>query len=255
MKKDMISVVVPLYNYARYLGELVPSVTSQDYDNWELIIVDDASTDKPQKQMSKYLKDDRIQFVQLPKNKGYATAKNEGIVRASGEYVVIIDADDMLAPESLSSRWEKLKNNPKSYWLHAKALEFTDNKPYKFRWKKRKYIRRFAKIRKTKNYDLVWSCIHAQTVMARYSAYEKVGLYEEFMRSMSDKEMWARMYYNLGRPLYLNKFVAYYRLHKLQMHRSKTKLNQVPKLHKKLYRYIKERKNGDFSNTRRIENA
>ena len=235
MTKRLVSVIVPLFNYARYLDDLVGSILSQDYRSWELIIIDDCSTDNPQKTIKKHIKDERIQFVRLSKNRGYATAKNEGIIRSSGEFVVVLDADDMLSPKSLSYRVKKLEENSDSYWIHAKAYEFTDKKPYKFRWKKRKFIRRFEEIRKTKKYNKVWKCIHAQTVMTRRSAYEKVGLYEESMRSMSDKEMWARMYYNLGNPLYLNKIVAYYRIHKQQMHRSEEKLKRVPKLHKKLY--------------------
>ena len=90
---DLISVVVPLYNYANYIEELILSVKSQDYKNWEIIIADDASTDNPLSVIEKHLCD-RIIYHRMPENKGYAAAKNEGIIRSRGKYIVVLDADD-----------------------------------------------------------------------------------------------------------------------------------------------------------------
>jgi len=73
-----------------------------------------------------------------------------------------------------------------------------------------------------------------------------LGLYEESIRSMGDKEMWARIINNVGVPGYLKKFVVYYRGHKAQMHRSKFKRKNVDKLTSKLKKLIKSRRKGKF---------
>ena len=250
MIKDKVSVVVPLYNYRNYITELIESVNNQCYDLLELVIVDDCSTDNPYTVIKPYISD-KVQYFRIDENKGYATAKNEGIIRSDGEYIVILDADDMLSPKSIVRRVDFMKKTGKK-WLHAKAYEFSDNKPYKFVWRKRRFVRRFERIQEKGKYKNLWNAIHAQTVMVHRSAYLKVGLYRESMRSMSDKEMWARLQFNVGIPAYYNKFVAYYRMHKNQMHRSKRKKKNLTDLLRQLNESIKMSKAGDFSEVRKL---
>ena len=74
-------------NYKRYICDLLASVLNQTYENWELIIVDDASTDNPLEIIEPYaVNDDRIRYMRFAKNRGYSIAKNEGIIMAEGEY-------------------------------------------------------------------------------------------------------------------------------------------------------------------------
>jgi|19_taG_2_1085344.scaffolds.fasta_scaffold00162_33 glycosyltransferase involved in cell wall biosynthesis len=250
MIKDKVSIIVPLYNYKDYIVELIDSVENQNYDPLELIIVDDCSTDDPCTVIDPYISD-KIKYFRLDENKGYATAKNEGIIKSNGEYIVVLDADDMLSPKSIIRRVAFMKRK-EAKWLHAKAYEFSNAKPYKFVWRKRQFIRRFEKMKKNGKYKNLWNTIHAQTVMVHRSAYLKVGLYRESMRSMSDKEMWARLQFNVGLPAYFNKFVAYYRMHKNQMHRSKSKKKNLPNLLKQLNDSVKRSKKGDFSEVRKL---
>jgi len=251
MTKGVVSVIVPLFNYAYYIEQLIKSVISQSYKKFELIIVDDFSTDNPISVIERYLSD-KIKYIKLDRNYGYATAKNEGIIRSCGEYIVVLDADDLLVyGNSLECRVRFLNKNKKYKWVHAKAYEFT-NDIKRAKWKRRKFIRRFEQIRKTKNYSRVWDSIHAQTVMVKRECYIKAGLYEESMRSMSDKEMWARLQFAVGITGYLNKFVSYYRMHKKQMHRSKEKKAQVNKLIRKLKTNIRLRKKGNMEGVRML---
>jgi len=250
MENDLISIIVPLYNYAHYIEELIKSVQKQNYKKWELIIIDDFSDDRPLKIIKKYL-NERIKYYRLEKNYGYAKAKNEGIIKSKGEYIVILDADDVLIRKSLLMRINFLKKTHFK-WIHAKAYEFRNNID-KARWIRRKFVKRFEKMKRTKKYSRLWDSIHAQTVMAKRECYLKVGLYEESMRSMSDKEMWARLQYNIGIPGYLDKFVVYYRMHKKQMHRSKAKAKMVRKLTRKLKKCVKTRSKGNFVGVRKLE--
>lgn len=241
----MISVVVPLHNYARYIVENIESICQQTITDWEIIIVDDCSSDDPLSVIKPYLCN-KIKYIRLDENVGYGSAKNTGIRTSQGDYIVVLDSDDMLTKNSLEARINALRDTNKK-WIFAKAYEFNDNKPYKFVYKKRKYIRRLKQILKSKNYTDLWENIHAQTVMVHRSIYETIGLYEPKLRSMGDKEMWARIINNVELPFYLPKFVVYYRQHRHQMHRSAFKKKNVQKYTRILESCISKRRNGNLS--------
>jgi len=247
----MVSVTIPLYNYAHLVEETIQSVIGQTYEDWELVIVDDGSTDSPLEVIEKYLSE-KIRYIRT-ENQGYGAAKNVGIRNSSGQYIVIIDADDMLTPKSLEVRVKYLESHPKKYWVIAKAFEFNGvTPPYKFRVITRRFVRRLNRVLKTKDYSDLWKSIHAQTVMVRRIVHRKVGLYEETLPSRGDKEMWARIINNVGIPGYVKKEVAYYRNHGGQMHRSKLKKKNLPRLEKKLAGFIKRRKNGNLDGVSRL---
>jgi len=240
MANDKVSVVVPLYNYRQYIAELIESILCQTYKNWELIIADDGSKDNPYPVIEPYL-NDKIKYIKMDKNRGYSAAKNVGIRNSSGDMIAVLDADDMLPPKSLQYRVEYLQSH-QSVWVYGIALEFHDRKPYEFHLVKRESYKRQRKMHKTGDDSGIWTCIHAQTVMVMRSAYEKVGLYEESLPSMGDKEMWARLLHNVGKPTYAKKVVAYYRQHSQQMHRSKKKLMNVSTLKEHVHKLIEQRK-------------
>ncbi len=108
-----VSVVVPAYNYAHYLGGAIDSVLHQNTPPEELVIVDDGSTDDTESIVSRYVADSRIaiQYIKT-KNAGVASARNLGIRKACGEYVLLLDADDRLLPESIEILLNQVKLNP-----------------------------------------------------------------------------------------------------------------------------------------------
>ena len=246
----MISVVVPLYNYACYIQENIESILGQSIRDWEMIIVDDGSSDDPLSVIRPYLSK-KIQYIRLDKNKGYGNAKNVGIQASKGEYIVVLDADDLLTHRSLEYRLRRLEST-EFLWAHAKAYEFSGPKLTTFKYKRRKSIHRLEYILKTGDNKDLWKSIHAQTVMVHREVYEKVGLYEVSLRSMGDKEMWARIINNVGPPIFVSKFVAHYRQHKNQMHRSKYKLKRLSKYKKIVNSCIKRRKCGDLRDVVRL---
>ena len=106
--KPLISVVMPVYKTRpEWLIQAIESVRKQIYPHWELCIADDASTDNPSSIISKYT-GDRIKYIKLDKNMGYSHAKNIGIKASISEILVMLDADDMLTKNSLSSRYDKI---------------------------------------------------------------------------------------------------------------------------------------------------
>ncbi|NJM79289.1 MAG: glycosyltransferase family 2 protein [Flavobacterium sp.] len=95
----LVSIITPSYNSANFIVETIQSVQKQSYENWEMIIVDDGSTDNIEEIIQSLIqKDDRIQFYKLAQNSGPAVARNAGIEKAKGKYLTFIDADDIWFP-------------------------------------------------------------------------------------------------------------------------------------------------------------
>ena len=105
----MISVVMPSYNRAAYLPEAIESIRRQTYKDWELIIVDDGSTDSSEF-VYKYYKnlDKRIKIVRIP-NSGISAPRNTGIAHANGEYIAVMDSDDISSPDRLEKELKAIK--------------------------------------------------------------------------------------------------------------------------------------------------
>jgi glycosyltransferase involved in cell wall biosynthesis len=95
--KSAISVIIPCYNYGKYLGEAIESVTAQTREPIEIIVMDDASTDNT----SEVAKSFPVRYVRNPRNLGASENFNLGIRLARGEYILHLDADDRLRPEFL----------------------------------------------------------------------------------------------------------------------------------------------------------
>lgn len=109
---DKVSVILPLYNCEEYIGHTIESVLGQDYTNWELIVMDDASTDNSLKEVFKYSEtDSRIKVYSSVVNKGVAATRNAAIKYATGRYMAFIDADDLWAKNKLSSQIHFMKEH------------------------------------------------------------------------------------------------------------------------------------------------
>lgn len=98
----MISVIIPVYNAEQYVGKCIESVQAQTYTNWQMILVDDGSKDKSLEVCQRYAKNDNRISVIHQKNAGPGIARNTGIAKANGDYVVFIDSDDYIENEYFS---------------------------------------------------------------------------------------------------------------------------------------------------------
>lgn len=105
MREPLVSVITPTYNSEFFISETIDSVRSQTYTNWELIIVDDASSDKTVEILKKYVaSDERITYHILETNSGAAIARNTAIEKASGSFIAFLDADDLWKAEKLTKQ-------------------------------------------------------------------------------------------------------------------------------------------------------
>jgi glycosyltransferase involved in cell wall biosynthesis len=110
MTGELISIIMPAYNAERFIAEAIQSVLDQDHRNWELIVVNDGSTDRTGAIAGSF-KDDRIRVIHQS-NKGIGAARNRGLDEIQGDLLATLDADDVLPPSSLSSRLAVLKAHP-----------------------------------------------------------------------------------------------------------------------------------------------
>lgn len=105
----LVSVVIPTYNRAEFLPRAVESVLRQTVDDFELIVVDDASTDDTEAVVERF-DDPRVEYVRHGTNRGGSAARNTGIERSSGEYIAFLDSDDEWYPRKLERQVEELRS-------------------------------------------------------------------------------------------------------------------------------------------------
>lgn len=115
MEQVMVSVVIPCYNAEKYISKTIESVISQTYTKWELLIVDDCSTDKSARIIDMYVKQDsRIKYYRTKCNTGTpAEPRNIGIINAKGKYVALLDADDLFMPNKLEEQVDFIQEGDK----------------------------------------------------------------------------------------------------------------------------------------------
>src|SRR5215208_7052146 len=104
----LVSVVIPCYNQAHFLGEAIESVLAQSYKDFEIVVVDDGSPDDTSEVASRY---EEVRLIRQ-KNSGLAGARNRGLAEAEGAYVVFLDSDDRLMPEALEVGVRELASHP-----------------------------------------------------------------------------------------------------------------------------------------------
>jgi glycosyltransferase involved in cell wall biosynthesis len=109
---ELVSIITPTYNAEKFITETLKSVQNQTHQNWEMILVDDASTDETVKIISDFAKkDSRIKLFKLEKNSGNGFARNIALDKAVGKYIAYLDADDLWFPNKLEKQIEFLKEN------------------------------------------------------------------------------------------------------------------------------------------------
>lgn len=120
MRMQIVSVIMPCYNASAYMREAIESVKTQSYKDWELLIIDDGSTDNSKSIAQEYAgKDKRIRLIEQP-NSGACRARNNGIEHARGEYIKFLDADDVLEKDCLAMQVIQIRE------LDARQIPFGD---------------------------------------------------------------------------------------------------------------------------------
>lgn len=114
--EEKVSIITPVYNGEKYISEMIESIMRQTYQNWELLITDDNSTDNTVDIIKEYQRiDDRIFLYQLNENLGAGSARNYSIKQAKGRYISFCDADDMWIPEKLKHQVDFMESESLSF--------------------------------------------------------------------------------------------------------------------------------------------
>ena len=120
----IVSIIIPAYNSGNYLAETLGSVLSQTYSDWECIILDDGSTDNTFSIAQEYSKKDNRFYYFHQTNQGPAVARNNAIRRSIGEYILPLDADDLISNSYIEKASEYLTTHPEATLVYSKANFF-----------------------------------------------------------------------------------------------------------------------------------
>ena len=102
--KDLVSIITPSYNTAAFIADTIRSAQAQTYENWEMIIVDDCSTDNTDEIVAAYLSDTRIKYLKNEANSGAAVSRNRALREAKGKWIAFLDSDDLWYPDKLEKQ-------------------------------------------------------------------------------------------------------------------------------------------------------
>ncbi len=226
MIDGMVSVIMPTYNCGKFITETLDSIRAQTYDNWEVVIVDDCSTDNTKQIVEQYIsRDKRIRYFCFEENSGAAAARTEAMKQAEGEYIAFCDSDDLWMPDKLEKQLKFMQDNEYAFSCTAYEQIDEDGKP----------LNRIIKVVPKTDYNrLLFDCpVGNSTVM--YSV-KKMGKFEvPNIRKRNDDALWLKMLkkekYIWGMPDVLMQ----YRIRKNSISSNKFK---VIKYHWILYREI-----------------
>jgi glycosyltransferase involved in cell wall biosynthesis len=200
--EKLVSVIIPTYNNAQYLVETLESIFLQNYNRMEIIIADDGSTDHTQAVLEKY--QDQIVYFYQDNSGGCSKPRNEAIKRASGEYIAIFDADDIMKPGKISAQSDFLNANSSVDFVFTDFCEFSEKGTDINHLSK---CLRFQKIERLpackegfilpriNSYGLLFqeNYISPSSVMFRSELVKKIGMYDEALKSSEDIDFHFRV--------------------------------------------------------------
>jgi glycosyltransferase involved in cell wall biosynthesis len=194
MAAPLVSVIIPTYNSEKFIVQSIHSVLAQTHQRYEIIVVDDGSTDETKDVLHEF--GGRIQYV-YQQNRGPSAARNTGIKIAQGEYLCFLDADDVWTPHKLEVQLAFMEQH------HDIGLVFSDesginedgilNKSLVAKSMFHAELVSQVPIREAVRKLLIENFIPTSTVMARKNCVARVGLFDESLRVAEDRDMWSRI--------------------------------------------------------------
>lgn len=190
MTDKLVSIITPLYNAERFIRETIESVLAQTYSNWEMIIINDGSTDQGPTIVTEYMvKEPRIQMLTQP-NKGSAAARNNGIRQARGRYIALLDSDDL---------WEPWFLEQQLHLLHSHHCQLVYGAHKRINEKGEEILQPFIPPAKVTFKDMLKTCsISCLTGLYDTEPYGKVYLHEEFKSLRDDYVYWLEILRKCG---------------------------------------------------------
>lgn len=188
MDKPLVSVIIPCYNYGKYVGDAIDSVKMQSYENWECVVVNDGSTDDSETRILDAINgDERFTYLK-EENKGASSARNAGICKSKGKYIVSLDADDVIFSDYLKNGVRYMEEHGECVVYYGRVyFWYSENTPQTLkRWLLTPTLDYKDMLKK--NYIYV-------TSMIRRKDYDRIGGYDEKLNGYEDWEFYIRLLY------------------------------------------------------------
>ena len=189
--RPLVSVIIPTYNRARDLKEAVDSVLRQTYQNIEIIVVDDGSTDETHEIMNSFT-DQRIKYIKKKNERHPGKTRNVGLQAAKGEYIAFLDDDDLWLPEKLEIQMAEMRKQPQYAWsyTHYKIFGTGESREYHIPPRQRNISGRILE-----SLARFGSFLATPTICVKREVFDKTGGFAEIpeLRSGQDFDLWLRI--------------------------------------------------------------
>jgi len=183
-QKPLVTVIIPTYNRGWILKEAIDSVLSQDFDDFELIVVDDGSTDNTIDILAGYARDI---IVLRQGNHGVSAARNAGIASASGKLIAFLDSDDLWLPGKLARQVDFFNSNPGAMICQTEELWIRNGKRVNPKKRHKKFSGMIFK------HSLPLCIVSPSAVMLKKSLLDKTGVFDESLPACEDYDLWLRI--------------------------------------------------------------
>jgi len=181
-----VSVVIPTYNRGRRLLRAISSVLYQSYNNIEVIVVDDGSTDNTCKLITSFFKN-RITYIKHKKNRGVSVARNRGILASKAPFIAFLDSDDYWFPKKIQSQIDFFANNPAAVACQTDELWIRNGRRVN---PGKRHIKIDGDIFKA---SLRLCLVSPSAVMIKKSLFDEIGLFDETLPACEDYDLWLRI--------------------------------------------------------------
>lgn len=201
-----VSVIIPAYNAMRYLPETLESVLNQTFKDFEVIVVNDGSSDETEQWVGR-VSDSRVRLISQA-NQGASKARNTGIANARGEYIAFLDADDLWAPTKLEKQVALLDSHEKAGLVYTWVESIDQNGVSR------------GRILQPSAEGQIWETLLLHNVvecgstpLVRRSCFDRVGLFDERLTNVEDRDMWLQIAAHHYDFLVVKEPLVYYRQH------------------------------------------
>ncbi len=182
-----VSVIIPAYNMARYTVEAIKSVLNQTFKDYEIVVVDDGSTDNTKELLQPYIESHQITYI-YKENGGACSARNVGIRVSRGEYIAFLDCDDLWLPKKLEISIDLLDSHPEIGFVYSRAI-IIDKKGDNLWFSKERCYSGENALEKL----IFRNFIRSSSPVVRKECFKKVGLFDETIFHPADRDMWLRI--------------------------------------------------------------
>jgi glycosyltransferase involved in cell wall biosynthesis len=219
----LVTIIVPSFNYARFIYQSLDSVLAQTWQNWECVVVDDGSTDDTRAVVMSYAeRDARIRYIHQ-EHRGLSAARNTGIERSRGEFLQFLDADDLIEERKLEKQIEFLRKHPDVDIVYGGAMSFTsfesDGRSRIIGVEELTWLPSISGSERDALLALIRQPFPAHSALIRRSVIEDVGLFDERLKACEDGHFWVRcaVIGKRFRQIKIEGSLAFYRIHPASM--------------------------------------